>query len=759
VTVWLRRLSFGIALAFLAAHALRLPETLEDLDSINFAMGVEQFDVANHQPHPPGYPVYIALARVSTRAVAAVAPGWDRDKTAATGLALLSALTGALAVVVLIAFWGAVGLAPVPAFIAAVLATMAPLFWITASRPLSDTPGLVAALAVQTLLIQAIQALRAGDGPLPRVAIVGAAAAGLAIGVRSQTLWLTGPLVVWCFGWLVSHRRFRDAVAVVSVAAAGALVWAVPLVWLSGGLAGYLQALTSQGQEDFAGVEMLATSTTWQLFESALHRTFIDPWQSRTLAHVVLVLTLVGCGALAWRRRPMLAMLSVAFVPYVVLHLAFQETATMRYALPALVPVAGLAVVGLETIGLSAMVVGATAIAAVSLALGVPQLDRYVREGAPVSRAFREMQAAWARSAHPPVLTMHHQVWWGVRRIIDWYRPVWNLGAQPFPGDREWLTTVEHFREGNRRPVWFLADPSRPDLAMFDPRSVDHSIAYRFPRELQTLIGGDRLDSVIWHSIKAPGWMIGRGWSLTPELAGTTEADRRAARARDAEAFVRRRHGPQRVVIGGRYLGPDHGAAVDLTVSIDEQAVSQMRATPDPRWFVHWIELPNGTPPGDSAYARLVVSARDAEGEDAGALVGLEQFDAAPADESMMAFVSGWHEREANPSTGESWRWTTGRSAVEIRGRARDRELVISGESPLRYFDRPPNVTVRAGDQILGTFTPTADFVQTIALPSASVSSAGGRVTIETDRTFSPSQKGSADRRVLGLRLYSLAVR
>ena len=42
------------------------PPTLEDLDSVNFALGVRHFDVAQHQPHPPGYPLFIALGKVGT---------------------------------------------------------------------------------------------------------------------------------------------------------------------------------------------------------------------------------------------------------------------------------------------------------------------------------------------------------------------------------------------------------------------------------------------------------------------------------------------------------------------------------------------------------------------------------------------------------------------------------------------------------------------------------------------------------------------
>lgn len=721
-------------------------------------MGVEDFDVAAHRPHPPGYPVYVTLARATTAAVAVARPRWDRDHVAAAGLALVGAIAGALAIPVFAAFWRAAGLAPLPALAAAILAVAAPLFWLTSSRPLSDTAGLVAAVAAQALLVRELMSIRVRASGLSRIAIAGALLAGLAVGVRSQTAWMTGPLALWLIGLLMWQRRMGDAARLTAAAGAGAAIWAVPLVWVTGGLSAYLKALDSQSREDFQGVEMLATSPSWALFTSAMTRTFIDPWQVKTLAHVVLGLAVIGLASSTWRRRPLAGIVIVAFLPYLVLHLAFQETVTARYALPLLVPVAGLAVAGLAVAGSYAVTIGVTGLVAVSLVLAVPRLDQYVRDGAPVVRAFRDMRVAWERRRDRPVLAMHHQVWWGVRRVMDWYRPVWKLGPQPFPGDREWLGVVEHFRSGQTRPVWFLAHPTRPGLPMFDPRALEAPRVYAFPRDLRPLIGGARLDSVVWHAVREPGWMVARGWALTPELGGITAQDREASRLGATEAFVRRRAGPHRLLVGGRYLGPDDGPPIDVTVSIDGRLAGRLRAVANPRWFFQWIDVPDGLPAGNDPYARLVVDARLPSGGDGRALVGLEQFDAAPAEESMFAFAAGWHESEANPATGLHWRWTSARSVVEIRGRDRDRRLVMGGESPLRYFDRAPTVTVRAGDRVLGTFRPGADFVETIDLPAAAVAAAGGIVSIETDQTFRPSDTGSPDQRALGLRLTSFAI-
>src|SRR5215207_3612519 len=63
-----------VAGAYVVAHLPFLPLSLEDIDSINFALGLRHFDLALHQPHPPGYPLYIALGHVSLAALRWLAP-------------------------------------------------------------------------------------------------------------------------------------------------------------------------------------------------------------------------------------------------------------------------------------------------------------------------------------------------------------------------------------------------------------------------------------------------------------------------------------------------------------------------------------------------------------------------------------------------------------------------------------------------------------------------------------------------------------
>src|SRR5688572_32732053 len=75
-----------LSAAYLAAHLPSLAPSLEDIDSINFALGLRDFDPSRHQPHPPGSPVYIALGRALLAIVSGV--GSTLSQTAAEALTL-----------------------------------------------------------------------------------------------------------------------------------------------------------------------------------------------------------------------------------------------------------------------------------------------------------------------------------------------------------------------------------------------------------------------------------------------------------------------------------------------------------------------------------------------------------------------------------------------------------------------------------------------------------------------------------------------
>lgn len=750
------RFRVAVAVAFLVGHLPFLPPTLEDIDSVNFALGVREFNVADHRPHPPGYPIFIALSKAAAAAFARA--GWAMGEAAP--LALWGALFGALAVWPLTMLFTALEGNRGRAFAATIVTLCCPLVWLTAVRPLSDVPGLAAGVTAQALFVAAFRRRRDTDPSADdssaleasgRLIVAGAFVAGIAIGFRVQTAWLTLPLLVV----VIVDRVGRGAAGAVLGApitfSGGVILWLVPLIVVAGGPAAYLAALGGQAGEDLAWVEMVARNPTPRALAFALLRTFVWPWSSAPLAAVVLALAALGVIAMLVRGRAGLLLLAVAFGPYAAFHLLFQDTVFTRYALPLMPAVAYLAVRGVDALVARGAMPAAGALAAASLVLTAPSVWRYGGTGSPPFRALADVRER-ARDAGPNVvLAMHHAV---ARELRGQLLP---LQALPSPSKHEWLQMVRHWRDGRDQPVWVLAESRRTDLALVDPHSRRLVRPYRWPFPTQPLMGGLRPEDVDWIEIRDPGWFAAEGWALTPETAGVARADGVGPAKHPIAAFVRRREGPLLLLVGGRHLGRRGEPDVRFDLTIDGRPVYWWRATPDPGFFLELIPLLPDTTRGEGRYARLEIASHPIEGAGQAISTAIEQFDIQPTSVPLFGFGPGWHEMEYDPVSGRSWRWSSDAATLVAHHAGRDLTLWVRGESPLRYFDTAPSVTVRAGRDLIGRFSPSRDFAEKIRVSADALDRASGRLTITTDQTFVPDERsGNGDRRRLGLRIYEV---
>jgi len=763
----------ALAALFLVGHLPFLASTLEDVDSVNFALGLRDFDPGRHRPHPPGYPIYIALAKAAATVM-----------SEPHALAIWGVLCGALAAFALLRLFacldaiddGAEGPANgpgtfwdswLPAPAAAMLVTMAaPLVWMTASRPMSDTLGFAAALAAQALLATAlVQQSRMRDGatgqidPVAatrsgRLILVGALACALSIGVRSQATWLTVPLLV---AVIVSRRR-REAVAALVGGtvwfAGGILLWLVPLVVASGGPSKYLAAFASQAGEDWSGVDLLATHPTPRKLAFALYETIVLHWAG--VGWLIVAAATAGTVVMLLRRRRGLLVLLLAFAPYGIFHLGLQETITTRYALPLVPPMAYLAVRGLLLLGRVAGRGAIVVLSCVSLALTAQVAASYSRVGSPTTRALADVTLESSETAGV-MLGMHHAFARAVEAGAP-EKPTWQ--ALPASPKHEWLSLVKLWTTGDRRPVWFLADPRRTDLALIDPEARTIRGDYAWPFSTPIYLGGIRPDQLQWVVIRQPGWFAGEGWHLTPETAGVARADRRGLEYEPLVAWVKRRTETTTMMIGGRHLGLGAGPSARVDVTIDGREVDTWTVAPANDFFLRFVTLPGGSMAGDARYARLEVQARVISGNARTGIVAIDQFDLQEPAAVMRGYDAGWYEPEYNPTTGQTWRWASERAALRTTTVDRDLELQVTGESPMKYFAKPSRVAVRVGSQSLFSNGVAADFAWSIRIPASALSQSGGLITIESDQSFRPADRGqNADRRALALRIYSATLK
>jgi hypothetical protein len=732
----------AIALVFLAFHLSFPPASLEDLDSINFALGVRAFDVASHRPHPPGYPLFIAAGKAATALLG--------SESLALGVVGIAA--GTAGVFALLVVYRRLdeegshdggGWRPLAATL---LAVTSPLYWFTASRPLSDTTGLAAALGVQALALSGTSRAAAGRGS--EATLVGASAlAALAVGIRSQVMWLTFPMLVYLAlaprttPAFARPGRLRLAGLCLVAAVGGGLAWAVPLVVLTGGPASYWKALFSQGAEDLTNIQMLWTTPTPRELAEALYYALVAPWARWDVAAGVLALATVGAVRLWRRSRGALVLLSVGFLPYAAFDLLFQESFTTRYALPIVVPVAYLAVRGASAAGPPAGLLLVALLSAFDAHVGGTSLAAFAREEAPAFRMLRDMRTTASRTGVAAVLAADRREALDLRRPLEW------VGADltPFaaklatPPKHEWLEAVRYWSGGGRAPVWFVVDPTRAQMEL-----IHHGepARYRWSVPYPVLLGGVRPSEMDWYRVDRPDWFLGEGWALTPEAAGVATEDRRGPGVSGIGGWVRRRSDPTFLIIGGRNLHPASAARVSLAVNGHVEAW-----TVPPGFFLRTVDLPP-MPPGPE-YVELRVTSD--------APVAIEQFDAAPGDRAILGFGGGWLEQEYDPATGVRWRWLTERGQLTVRSDGRPLALRVEGDSPAKYYSKASRLIVKAGDRTLLDTKLSSDFSVDVPIPADSSGSRDRSITFETDQVFVPAERSrrSGDRRHLGLRIFT----
>src|SRR5438067_7370606 len=203
----------------------RLPyraRMLYNWDAVQFALALNEYDVVKHQPHPPGYILYVALGRL--------VHGLTGD--AAGAYVVLAVLFSGAGTFVVYLLARAMYDRPT-ALVAATLLAVSPLFWFYGSVGLTYAGE---ALCASTVAYFAFRALRGSETD----AWLAAGYLGLAGGVRQSILLLLLPL--WLGATIVGIRRLRTVVVGFGIIAAAVMAWFVPMIWLTGGLDRYLAA-------------------------------------------------------------------------------------------------------------------------------------------------------------------------------------------------------------------------------------------------------------------------------------------------------------------------------------------------------------------------------------------------------------------------------------------------------------------------------------------------------------------------------------
>jgi hypothetical protein len=256
-------LASGLAVVTLLSRWPYRARMLYNWDAVQFALALHEFDIAKHQPHPPGYLLYVGLGRLLNASLS--------DPTLAyVALAMLFSAGSTFVLYGLARRLYDRG----TAFVAASLLAVSPLFWFYGSVGLTYAGEAFAASVVAWFAYATL------TGSV-RHLYWGALALGLTGGMRQSVLLLLLPLWLGCAALGIRSRRPLATAA--GILLASVLAWLLPMMWLTGGPAAYLAASTQ-----LYGSMLFPTSVLGGSLETTLAQ-----------LRYLLESTLVGLGPLA----------------------------------------------------------------------------------------------------------------------------------------------------------------------------------------------------------------------------------------------------------------------------------------------------------------------------------------------------------------------------------------------------------------------------------------------------------------------------
>jgi hypothetical protein len=219
-------------------------QILHHWDSVNFALAIDHFDVRLHQPHPPGtFVIYIILGRL--------VDAFLHDPSAS--LVWLSAVLsgfGAAALFLLSDEW----FGRKVSLTTALLTIVSPMIWFHGEVALSYMLEFFWVPLVVYFCYK--MQTRSWWGLLGSALLI-----GMAGGVRPNTPVFLFPL--WALGLIVHKYPLKNILLALLVMALGVLIWAMPMIAMSGGLTAYIEIMEwwqSQHMEESASLGGMAVN-------------------------------------------------------------------------------------------------------------------------------------------------------------------------------------------------------------------------------------------------------------------------------------------------------------------------------------------------------------------------------------------------------------------------------------------------------------------------------------------------------------------
>jgi hypothetical protein len=287
-----RTIVLAVALACAATRFLAFARSLWEWDEALLVLGMREYDISRHHPHPPGFPVYIALAKLLRVFI-------DSDFRALQTINIVAAM---LVFPAVFFFARELRFRFSICVVAGALFASFPNVWYFGGTAFSDVPSVVLVLFAVTLLLRGAENRNAYW--------LGTLLLALAIGIRPQNI-LVG-LIPGIYATL-KRRPHEIAIALlIGVTVVGAAFGGA--AYATGSLETFMATIRGHG-EYISRVDSWRSPNRppmWRL----LDRFFVKQYQWPVMGVISTIFVIVSVvGSIRERSRPMLFNV-LAFVPF-----------------------------------------------------------------------------------------------------------------------------------------------------------------------------------------------------------------------------------------------------------------------------------------------------------------------------------------------------------------------------------------------------------------------------------------------------------
>jgi len=131
----------------------------------------------------------------------------------------------------------------------------------------------------------------------------------------------------------------------------------------------------------------------------------------------------------------------------------------------------------------------------------------------------------------------------------------------------------------------------------------------------------------------------------------------------------------------------------------------------------------------------------------------------ASSENIFLLYKDGWHPAEVDPKNPQSqWTWSKKTGTISFKNPRKDSTIYLQYDARVDLFNPPQQVTLRIGDQTIGTFAADSKAPKILTFPVTSAQLGSNDMVdlvLDVDKTFRP---GGTDPRELGIRVFHVYV-